>query len=91
MFHNRIKHNNAYLSVHKSTFPNIDSPKVLVSDTWDYVDLWLKRNKKIKARFFLETSSCILQCLSYATKRIGAINILLLFFECYKSTIRIKE
>ena len=52
MFHNRIKHNNAYLSVHKSTFPNIDSPKVLVSDTWDYVDLWLKRNKKIKARFF---------------------------------------
>ncbi len=39
--------------MHKSlTKPDLRSRTVLVTDTWDYIDLWLKRNGTQEARFF---------------------------------------
>lgn len=48
-----IKYKNKNLSIHKAiTKPNFNEKTVLVSSTWDYVDLWLKRQRKDQARFF---------------------------------------
>ncbi|MEJ2900757.1 YaaC family protein, partial [Acinetobacter sp. NS-4] len=48
-----IKYKNKNLTVHKSIKnPNFDSKTVLVTDTWEFVDLWLNRHKKTDARFF---------------------------------------
>ncbi len=41
------------LTIHKAiTKPHFGEKTVLVTDTWDYVDLWLRRSKQDKARFF---------------------------------------
>lgn len=52
MIRNLVKHKKRILRVHKSTNPDIDTPSVLVTDTWDYVDLYLKYKKKELARFY---------------------------------------
>jgi hypothetical protein len=41
------------LTVHKAvTAPDFGGKTVLVTDTWDYVDLWLRRSGKPTARFY---------------------------------------
>jgi len=41
------------LTLHKAvSSPHFNEKTVLVTSTWDYVDLWLKRAKKHDARFF---------------------------------------
>lgn len=41
------------ISVHKAAInPDFASRTVLVTDTWDYVDLWLKRRQKEQALFY---------------------------------------
>jgi len=48
-----IKHKNKPLTIHKAiTEPRFNEKTVLVANTWDYVDLWLKRAGKHSARFF---------------------------------------
>lgn len=48
-----IIYKNKPLTLHKSiTFPRFNEKTVLVTNTWEYVDLWLNRNKKTEARFF---------------------------------------
>ncbi len=48
-----IQYKNKALTLHKSiTAPHFNERTVLATSTWDYVDLWLKRNKKNDARFF---------------------------------------
>ena len=41
------------LTIHKAiTHPHFGEKTVLVTDTWDYVDLWLRRSNQERARFF---------------------------------------
>lgn len=48
-----INHKNKALTIHKAvTEPHFNEKTVLVTSTWDYVDLWLKRAGKHDARFF---------------------------------------
>ncbi len=48
-----IHHKGKPLTIHKAvTQPHFDEKTVLVTDTWDYVDLWLKRKRSYKARFY---------------------------------------
>lgn len=48
-----IKYKNKNLTIHKSiNNPRFNERSILVTSTWDYVDLWLKREKKQQARFF---------------------------------------
>lgn len=50
-----IRINGKPISVHKATInPDFTGRTVLVTDTWDYVELWLKRNKKDEALFYWE-------------------------------------
>jgi len=48
-----ITHNGKHLTLHKAvSSPHFNEKTVLVTSTWDYVDLWLKRARKNDARFF---------------------------------------
>ncbi len=48
-----INYKNKNLTIHKAiTDPRFNEKTVLVTSTWDYVDLWLKRAGKHDARFF---------------------------------------
>lgn len=43
------------ISIHKAfNSPNFNSRTVIVSDTWEYVSLWLKRHRKKEASFYWE-------------------------------------
>lgn len=53
MAHRFIKFKRKRLTIHKATIsPNIGENAVLATDTWDFVDLWLKRNHKKDAQFY---------------------------------------
>lgn len=48
-----IEHLGKPLAIHKALVaPNFEARTVLVTDTWDYIDLWLKRHGPANARFF---------------------------------------
>lgn len=48
-----ISHKNKSLTIHKAVSePHFNEKTILVTSTWDYVDLWLKRAGKHDARFF---------------------------------------
>lgn len=48
-----INYKSKNLSIHKSVSkPKFNEKTVLVTSTWDYVDLWLKRAGKREARFY---------------------------------------
>jgi hypothetical protein len=50
-----IQHNGKPLMVHKAVVePHFNEKTVLVTSTWDYVSLWLRRNHKNDALFFWE-------------------------------------
>ncbi|MEZ4227519.1 MAG: YaaC family protein [Polyangiaceae bacterium] len=47
-----ISYSSRRLTIHKAvTKPRFNEKTVLVTDAWDYVDLWLKRAKEDRARF----------------------------------------
>lgn len=53
MAHRILTYKSSALTMHKAlTEPDLKSRTVLVTDTWDYIDLWLRRNSNEKARFF---------------------------------------
>ena len=41
--------------------PDFRSKTVLVADTWDYVRMWLHRNKRVKALFYWDQAACHLR------------------------------
>ncbi|MEM8182435.1 YaaC family protein [Morganella morganii subsp. sibonii] len=48
-----ISYKSKLLTIHKAiTCPDFDEKTVLVTNTWDYIDLWLKRAGKKEARFY---------------------------------------
>jgi hypothetical protein len=53
MAFSEIQYRGKPLTVHKAiTEPHFHEKTVLVTDTWEYVDLWLRRSAQAKARFF---------------------------------------
>jgi len=51
--HRSIQYNNKALTIHKAVNgPHFNAKTILVTSTWDYIDLWLKRNHKTEAQFF---------------------------------------
>ena len=48
-----IKYKDKPLTIHKAiSSPRFNDKNILVTDTWAYIDLWLRRRKKEQARFF---------------------------------------
>ena len=53
MAHREIKYKNSPLTIHKAVSePHFNQKTILVTSTWDYMDLWLKRNHKEEAQFY---------------------------------------
>lgn len=80
MAFNVIHHNGKPLSLHKSvTHPLFEAKTVLVTDTWEYVDLWLKRASKSEARFYWQQSRAFYE----ATLALPAISAPLTAYYCF--------
>lgn len=53
MAHREIQYKNKPLTIHKAVSePRFNEKTILVTSTWDYMDLWLKRNHKEEAQFY---------------------------------------
>lgn len=51
--HRDIVYKNKALTIHKAlNEPHFNEKTILVTNAWDYIDLWLKRNHKSEAQFF---------------------------------------
>ena len=73
------------ISVHKAAInPDFASRTVLVTDTWDYVDLWLKRRQKEQALFYWQQARDFYVASSQLPKTSSPLDRILLLFECGK-------
>ena len=68
------------MTIHKAiTEPRFNEKTVLVSNTWDYVDLWLKRAGKHDARFFWNQAHSFYD----ATKLLPKVSAPLTAYYCF--------
>lgn len=75
-----ITYNGKPLSLHKAvSSPHFNEKTVLVTSTWDYVDLWLKRAKKHEARFFWGQARSFYE----ATKSLSKTSAPLTAYYCF--------
>jgi len=75
-----ISYKGSPLTVHKAvTDPRFGDKTVLVTDTWDYVDLWLRRSDKSKARFYWQQARSFYE----ATKELPRTAAPLTAYYCF--------
>lgn len=75
-----INYKNKNLTIHKAiTEPRFNEKTVLVSNTWDYIDLWLKRAGKHNARFFWNQAHSFYD----ATKLLPKVSAPLTAYYCF--------
>jgi len=75
-----IEYKGKALSIHKAiTHPHFDEKTVLVTDTWDYVDLWLRRSKQDEARFYWQQARSFYE----ATKELPKTAAPLTAYYCF--------
>ena len=64
--------------------PAIDSKNILVNNSWDYVDMWLKKNNKKEALFFwLQSKSFFM-----ATKSLSNTSSPLTAYYCFLNAVK---
>ncbi|HEX3036591.1 MAG TPA: YaaC family protein [Thermodesulfobacteriota bacterium] len=81
----QIQYKNKELTIHKAiTKPHFHEKTVLVTDTWDYVDLWLKRSNKSLARFYWEQSHSFYE----ATKTLPKTSAPLTAYYCFLNAVK---
>ena len=77
---NPIQLNGKPLSIHKTRVnPLFKGKTVLVTDTWEYVDLWLNRANKSEARFYWQQSRSFYE----ATKLLPLTSAPLTAYYCF--------
>ncbi len=75
-----ISYKSKSLTIHKAvTEPHFNEKTVLVTSTWDYVDLWLKRAGKHEARFFWNQARSFYD----ATKLLPKVSAPLTAYYCF--------
>lgn len=75
-----INHKNKNLTIHKAiTDPRFNEKTVLVTSTWDYVDLWLKRAGRRDARFFWNQARSFYE----ATQQLPKVSAPLTAYYCF--------
>lgn len=83
-FH-EIQYKGKTLTIHKAiTHPHFEGKTVLVTDTWDYVDLWLKRSNQKKARFFWQQAKSFYD----ATKLLPKTSSPLTAYYCFLNAVK---
>lgn len=79
------------LSLHKSvTHPHFGEKTVLVTDTWDYVDLWLKRKRQNKARFFWDQARSFYEATQSLPKTASPLTAYYCFLNATKALLLAK-
>ncbi|WP_158886660.1 YaaC family protein [Rhodanobacter sp. L36] len=80
-----ISYKGSPLTVHKAvTSPRFGDKTVLVTDTWDYVDLWLRRSHQSEARFYWQQSRSFYA----ATKELPRTAAPLTAYYCFLNAVK---
>lgn len=92
MTHRLILCKRRLLCVHKTTIkPNIDSPPVLATNTWDYVDLELKRRNESKARFYWKQARSFYNASLTLPKESSPLTLYYCFLNATKALLESKK
>lgn len=70
------------------TYADYESKTILTDSAWEYVELWLKRQKDVKSQealFFWQKT--FFSCFRMFTTKFQTADIVLLLYECSKSII----
>lgn len=79
------------LTIHKAvTHPHFEEKTVLVTDTWDYVDLWLRRSKKDKARFYWQQAHSFYEATKLLPKTASPLPAYYCFLNATKALLLAK-
>ena len=86
-----ITHQGKYLTIHKAiTRPNFGEKTVLVTDTWDYVDLWLRRSNKNTARFYWQQARSFYEATQQLPKTAAPLTAYYCFLNATKALLAAK-
>lgn len=88
-----IKHtyNGKYLKLHKAyKTPSWGKDTVLVTDTWDYVSLWLKRENKPEAQFYWEQAKSFFEATQSLPKTSAPLTAYYCFLNAAKCLLMVK-
>lgn len=92
MAHRFIKFKRKRLTIHKATIsPNIGENAVLATDTWDFVDLWLKRNHKKDAQFYWQQARSFYNASLNLPKTSSPLTLYYCFLNATKALLSAKE
>ncbi len=81
-----------HISVHKSAInPDFTSRTVLVTDTWDYVDLWLKRRQRTDAVFYWEQARDFYLASKQLPKTSSPLNAYYCFLNAVKTLLIVNQ
>ncbi|MCB0540466.1 MAG: hypothetical protein KDE33_23315 [Bacteroidetes bacterium] len=86
-----IQKNRKPLSLYKATIsPTISSKTVLVQDTWDYVRLWLKRQKKNSALLYWEPAKHFYDATKLLPRESAGLTAYYSFLNATKTLLSVK-
>lgn len=86
-----IEYKGKHLTVHKAiTRPDFGGKTVLVTDTWDYVDLWLRRSGKETARFYWQQARSFYEATRELPKTASPLTAYYCFLNATKALLAAK-
>jgi hypothetical protein len=86
-----IEYKGKHLTVHKAvTEPDFGGKTVLVTDTWDYVDLWLRRSGKDTARFYWQQARSFYEATCELPKTASPLTAYYCFLNATKALLSAK-
>jgi hypothetical protein len=91
MAHSKIDFHKRELTIHKAIVdPAFNEKTVLVTDTWDYVDLWLRRNRQERARLFWEQAHNFWSATSVLSKESSPLTSYYCMLNAVKTLLIVK-
>jgi hypothetical protein len=86
-----ITHQSKPLSLHKALIaPEFNSKTVLVVDTWDFVDLWLKRRHHDRAQFYWQQARSFFEASAQLPKASAPLTSYYSFLNAAKALLSVK-
>ncbi len=86
-----VEYKGKNLAVHKAvTAPNFGGKTVLVTNTWDYVDLWLRRSDKDTARFYWQQARSFYEATCELPKTASPLTAYYCFLNAAKALLAAK-
>jgi hypothetical protein len=87
-----IQYKSKILTVHKAvTHPHFEEKTVLVTDTWDYVDLWLRRSGQSDARFYWQQARSFYEATRLLPKTAAPLTAYYCFLNAAKALLIAKN